>query len=70
MVYAALFGALSWLLTAVYITIYNQGVIFFQQASVFIYRINVWPLILFGLAGVLIGLSIKLFGQQLSHIVS
>lgn len=33
MVYAAFFGALSSLLTAGYITIYNQGVIFFGQVS-------------------------------------
>jgi chloride channel protein, CIC family len=64
MVYAALFGALSSLLTAGYITIYNQGVIFFGQVSLFIYNINFWPLILLGLAGVFIGLAIKFFGQH------
>jgi hypothetical protein len=64
MVYAALFGALSSLLTAGYITIYNQGVIFFGQVSLLIYNINFWPLILLGLAGVFIGLAIKFFGQH------
>ena len=64
MVYAALFGSLSSLLTAGYITIYNQGVIFFGQVSLLIYNINFWPLILLGLAGVFIGLAIKFFGQH------
>jgi hypothetical protein len=64
MVYAALFGALSSLLTAGYITIYNQGVKFFGQVSLLIYNINFWPLILLGLAGVFIGLAIKFFGQH------
>jgi H+/Cl- antiporter ClcA len=64
MVYAALFGALSLLLTAGYITFYNQGIIFFGQVSFFIYNINFWPLILLGLAGVSIGLAIKFFGQH------
>jgi hypothetical protein len=41
MVYAALFGALSSLLTAGYITLYNQGVKFFGQPSVFLYNINI-----------------------------
>ena len=64
MVYAALFGALSSLLTVGYITLYNQGVKFFGQVSLFIYNINFWPLILLGLAGVVIGLMIKFFGQH------
>jgi hypothetical protein len=64
MVYAALFGSLSSLLTAGYITIYNQGIIFFGQVSLLIYNINFWPLILLGLAGVFIGLAIKFFGQH------
>ena len=64
MVYAALFGALASLLTTGYLTLYNQGVKFFGQVSVFIYNINFWPLILLGLAGVFIGLAIKFFGQH------
>ena len=64
MVYAALFGALASLLTVGYITLYNQGVKFFGQVSIFIYNINFWPLILLGLAGVFIGLAIKFFGQH------
>jgi H+/Cl- antiporter ClcA len=47
-----------------YITLYNQGVKFFGQISIFIYNINFWPLILLGLAGVFIGLAIKFFGQH------
>jgi hypothetical protein len=33
MVYAALIGALSSLLAAGFITLYNQGIKFFEQAS-------------------------------------
>ena len=64
MVYAALFGALSSLLTAGYITLYNQGVIFFGLPSIVFFNINLWPLILLSLAGLFIGLAIKLFGQH------
>ena len=64
MVYAALFGALSSLLTAGYITLYNQGVIFFGLPSIVLFNINLWPLILLSLAGLFIGLAIKLFGQH------
>jgi hypothetical protein len=42
MVYAAFFGALSSLLTAGYITLYNQGVIFFGLPSLVLFNINLW----------------------------
>jgi H+/Cl- antiporter ClcA len=64
MLYAALFGAFSSLLTAGYITLYNQGVKFFAQANLFLFNINFWPLVLLGVAGVFIGLAIKFFGQH------
>ena len=66
LLYAALFGALFSLLTAGYITLYNWGVKFFQQPSSFfkIGGISFWPLILLTIAGVLIGLAIKFFGQH------
>jgi H+/Cl- antiporter ClcA len=64
MVYAALFGALSSLLAAGYITLYNQGIEFFKQVSLFVLDVNIWPLILLTGAGVLIGLLIKFFGQH------
>jgi hypothetical protein len=46
MIYAALFGALSSLLTAGYITLYQQGINFFEQVSLFVLNINIWPLVL------------------------
>src|SRR6266705_2192376 len=66
LLYAALFGALFSLLTAGYITLYNWGVKFFQQpSSLFkIGGISFWPLILLTIAGVLIGIAIKFFGQH------
>jgi H+/Cl- antiporter ClcA len=64
MVYAALFGALSSFLAAAYITLYNQGINFLQQPSLFVLNINIWPLVLLTAAGVLIGLAIKFFGQH------
>ncbi len=66
LLYAALFGALFSLLAAAYITLYNWGVKFFQQPSSFfkIGGISFWPLILLTIAGVLIGLAIKFFGQH------
>jgi H+/Cl- antiporter ClcA len=64
MVYAALFGALSSLLAAAYITLYNQGIKFFEQPSLVVLKINIWPLVLLTTAGVLIGLAIKFFGQH------
>ena len=64
MVYAALIGAISSLLTAGYITLYNQGIKFFEQVSLFVFSVNIWPLILLTGAGVLIGLLIKFFGQR------
>jgi H+/Cl- antiporter ClcA len=66
LLYAALFGALFSLLTAAYIKLYNWGVMFFQQpSSLFkIGGISFWPLILLTIAGVLLGLAIKFFGQH------
>ena len=64
MVYAALFEPLSSLLTAGYITLYNQGIKFFTQPTIFLYDFNFWPLILLSVAGVFIGLAIKRFGQH------
>jgi hypothetical protein len=51
MLYAALFGALFSLITAGYITLYNQGIKFFGQPTVYLFNINFWPLILLGVAG-------------------
>jgi H+/Cl- antiporter ClcA len=64
MIYAALFGALSSLLAVGYITLYNQGVKFFEQFSLIVLNINIWPLILLTGAGVFVGLVIKFFGQN------
>ncbi|MGA9743080.1 MAG: hypothetical protein WBQ16_00545, partial [Nitrososphaeraceae archaeon] len=64
MVYAAIFGGLSSLLTAGYITLYDQGINFFRQPSLYFYGINLWPLILLSIAGVFIGLVIKFRGQH------
>ncbi len=64
MVYAALFGALSSLLTVGYITLYNLGIKFFEQGNLFVFNINIWPLVLLTGAGVLIGLAIKFFGNH------
>ena len=52
------------LVTVGYLTLYNQGIKFFGQHSVYLFNINFWPLILLGAAGVLIGLAIKFFGQH------
>jgi H+/Cl- antiporter ClcA len=52
------------LLTAGYITLYNQGIKFFEQVSLFVFNVNIWPLVLLTGAGVLIGLLIKFFGQR------
>ena len=64
MLYAALFGAFSSLITAGYITFYNQGIKFFGQVNLSLFNINFWPLVLLSLAGVAIGLAIKFFGQH------
>ena len=64
MIYAALFGALSSLLTVGYITLYSQGIKIFEQVSLMVLNINIWPLVLLTIAGVLIGLVIKFFGQN------
>src|SRR5215469_2930883 len=62
LVLAAIFGALSSLLTAAYITLYNQGIKFFEKPKVL--GINVWPFLLVTIAGLLIGIMIKFFGQH------
>ena len=41
MVYAALIGAISSLLTAGYITLYNQGIKFFEQVNLFVFNVNI-----------------------------
>jgi H+/Cl- antiporter ClcA len=64
MVYAGIIGALSSLLTVGYITLYNGGIKFFGQPSLHIYNINLWPLVLVGVAGILIGIAIKFLGQH------
>jgi H+/Cl- antiporter ClcA len=64
MLYAAIFGAFASLVTGGYITLYNLGVKFFAQPSVYLFNINFWPLILMGVAGLFIGLAIKFFGQH------
>jgi H+/Cl- antiporter ClcA len=65
MVYAAFFGAGAAVLTAAYITLYSQGVKFFEQPSHFGVSIGrFWPLVLLTVGGVLLGLAIKFFGQH------
>ncbi len=64
LVYAALFGALFSILTAGYITLYNQGIKFFGQPRLYLFNVNIWPLILLSVAGLFIGLVIKFFGQH------
>jgi H+/Cl- antiporter ClcA len=64
MVYSALFGALSSLLTAGYLTLYNGGVQFFQQINFTVFSVNIWPLVLLTGAGVIVGLVIKILGQN------
>ena len=51
MLYAAIFGVFSSLVAIGYITLYNQGIKFFPQHSVYLFNINFWPLILLGVAG-------------------
>jgi chloride channel protein, CIC family len=64
MVYAAIIGALSSLVTTGYITLVNQGIKFFGQPTFVLSNVNFWPLILLGISGVFIGLAIKFFGQH------
>jgi hypothetical protein len=64
MILAALFGALSSLLAVGYITLYSQGTKIFEQLSLMVLNINIWPLVLLTIAGVLVGLVIKFFGQN------
>ncbi len=64
MVYAALFGVLASVLTAGYITLYNLGVNFFQQVSLSVFNVNIWPLVLLTGAGVIVGLVVKFLGQR------
>ena len=65
MVYAALFGSGASLLAAAYITLYGQGIKFFEQPSHFGLNIGrFWPLVLLTVGGVLIGLAITFFGQH------
>jgi chloride channel protein, CIC family len=64
MIYAAMFGAVSSLFAVGYITLYNQGIQFFEQVSLFVFNINVWPLVLLTSAGLFIGLVIKFLGEH------
>lgn len=64
MVYAAIVGTLASLVTTGYITLYHLGINFFGQPTFIIFNINLWPLILLSIAGVAIGITIKLFGQR------
>lgn len=64
MFYAAIVGTLASLVTTGYITLYNLGVNYFGQPTFIIFNINLWPLILLGIAGVAIGITIKFFGQR------
>jgi len=64
MVYAAIIGALASLATVGYITLVNLGIKFFAQPTLILSNINFWPLILLGTAGVIIGITIKFFGQR------
>jgi hypothetical protein len=66
LVLAVVFGALSSLLTAAYITLYNQGIKFFEKPHVSSLGINVWPFLLVIIAGLLslIGVMIKFLGQH------
>src|SRR2546423_1798358 len=65
MVYAALFGSGASLLAAAYITLYGQGIKFFEQPSHFGLNIGrFWTLVLLTVGGVLIGLAITFFGQH------
>lgn len=64
MAYAALIGALSSLLAGGFITLYSQGIKFFEQVSLVVLNVNIWPLVLLTGAGVLIGLLIKFFGHR------
>src|SRR5215469_3866753 len=64
LVLAAVFGALSSLLTAAYITLYNQGIKFFEKPHVLVLGINVWPFLLVTIVGLLIGIMIKFLGQH------
>jgi H+/Cl- antiporter ClcA len=61
---AALFGVLSSLLAVGYITLYNEGIKFFEQVSLVVLNINIWPLVLLTGAGISIGLVIRFFGQN------
>ena len=64
MIYSALFGALSSLLTVGYITLYNVGINLFEQVSLIVLNVNIWPLILLTGGGLLVGIVIKIFGQN------
>ena len=46
-----LLGAFSSLLTAGYITLYNQGVNFFGQPNLFLFNIDFWPLVMLRVPG-------------------
>src|SRR5687767_15483474 len=64
MAYAALFGVISSLLAAGFITLYNQGIEFFEQVSLVVLNIDIWPFVLLTGAGIFVGLVIRFFGQN------
>jgi H+/Cl- antiporter ClcA len=62
--YAAMIGAVSALLTAGYLTALNGGIRFFEQPKLVVLNLNIWPLILLTVGGLILGLTIKFFGQH------
>jgi len=62
--YAAMIGAVSALLTAGYLTALNGGIKFFEQPKLVVLNLNIWPLILLTVGGLILGLTIKFFGQH------
>jgi H+/Cl- antiporter ClcA len=64
MAYAALFGVISSLLAVGFITLYNRGIELFEQVSLVVLNINIWPLVLLTSAGIFVGLAIRFFGQN------
>lgn len=57
-------GGLTALLTAGYVTALNGGIKFFGQPKLVVFNLNLWPLILLTGGGVILGLTIKFFGQH------
>jgi len=64
LVYAAVIGAVSALLTVGYLTAFNVGIKFFEEPKLIVFNLNIWPLILLTVGGLILGLTIKFFGQH------